>query len=303
MAFDPCAHQAGVDQLIRTFDAVYFRRVRGFGISSELPLFIVGMPRSGTTLVEQIVASHPQVFGAGELRDVERIALSLAAHLGNDVGYPSCLAKAPAEAVRAMAERHLHRLTALAGGSVRIVDKMPTNYLHLGLIATLFPQARIIHCRRGPLDTCVSCYFSYFRGLPFAWDLEELGRYHRSYDSLMAHWKAVLPLPVLDVSYEELVDNQEAISRRLMEFCGLDWDERCLAFHETPRPVHTASTMQVRQPIYKSSVGRWRRYEAHLQPLVRALSGPPEGMGDHAGPETGGGGVPPAVHPAGPNAG
>jgi tetratricopeptide (TPR) repeat protein len=272
-AFDPRTHETDIDQLIRTFSAPYFQRARGTGIDHELPVFVVGMPRSGTSLVEQILASHPQVFGGGELRDIQRIVISLPARLGTATGYPACLEGAPAQALRALAERHLERLVALGGGAPRVTDKLPTNHLHLGLIATLFPRARIIHCRRNPLDTCVSCYLSYFRGLPFTWDLEDLGQYYRQYERLTAHWNAVLPLPVLEVRYEELVENQEEVSRRLVAFCGLEWDERCLAFHENSRPVHTVSALQVRRPIYKSSVGRWRRYEAHLQPLLKALGG------------------------------
>jgi hypothetical protein len=158
---------------------------------------------------------------------------------------------------------------------------MLTNFLHLGFIATLFPRARVIHCRRDPLDTCVSCFMQTFRDMSFTLDLEHLGRYHRDYERLMAHWREVLPLPVLDVVYEELVADTERVSRQLVEFCGLPWDERCLRFYENPRPVRTVSKLQVRRPVYGSSVGRWRRYAAHLAPLRQALG--LAGGGDPAG--------------------
>jgi hypothetical protein len=271
-AFDPAAHRACVDAIIRTFDAAYFQRVAGFGLDSEVPVFIVGMPRSGTSLLEQILASHPQVAGGGELRHVPRLVDALPAQLRAPEGYPGCMARVDGPAIRSLAERHLERLTRLGGAALRVTDKLPVNFLHLGLIATLFPRARIIHCRRDPLDVCVSCYTSYFRGLHFTWDLNDLGQYYRQYERLMAHWRTVLPLPILDVVYEELVADPEAVSRELVAFCGLDWDARCLAFHENPRAVHTVSALQVRRPMYTNSVGRWRRYAAHLQPLLEALN-------------------------------
>jgi Flp pilus assembly protein TadD len=273
-AFDPPAHRRRIDWLIRTFTPEYFRQVEGVGLDSETPVFIVGMPRSGTTLVEQILSRHPQVFGAGELRDVDRLADELTvpvAAVGGDSNVMAALAR---QKGRGLAERHLQRLTRLGGDAPRIIDKLPINFLHLGLIATLFPRARILHCRRDPMDVCLSCYVQYFHALNFTWDLEDLGQYYREYERLMAHWRTALPLRLLDVSYEELVHDQEAVSRRMISFCGLDWDERCLTFHENPRPVHTVSMIQVRRPMYASSVGRWKRYDKHLQPLRKALADP-----------------------------
>jgi hypothetical protein len=149
---------------------------------------------------------------------------------------------------------------------------MPFNYLHLGLIAALFPRARVVHCRRDPVDTCLSCYFQHLvEPQAFTPDLTFLGHYYREYERLMAHWARVLPLPVFELNYEELTADQEAVSRRLVEFCGLDWDDRCLRFHETQRTVLTPSALQVRQPMYRNSVGRWKRYEKHLGPLLEAL--------------------------------
>ena len=279
-AFDPEAHRRETDRRIRTFTPEYFRRVEGFGLDTETPLFIVGMPRSGTTLVEQILSRHPAVFGAGELADVGRLAEALNAPAGGHPPYADLMDR---QKVQVLAGRHLERLTRLGGAALRVSDKMPTNFLHLGVIATLFPRARVVHCRRDPLDTCVSCYLQHFHGLNFTYDLTDLGAFYREYERLMAHWRAALPLRLLEVSYEELVSNQEEVSRRMVAFCGLDWDERCLSFHENPRPVHTRSTLQVRRPIYTSSVGRWKRYEKHLQPLREALTAPEgEASGSHA---------------------
>jgi hypothetical protein len=229
------------------------------------------MMRSGTTLTEQILASHPQVHGAGELRLFGQITDVLAERLGPEP-YPECVGRLDVALARPLAEDHLGRLRDRGGVARRVVDKMPDNYLHLGLIATLLPKARIVHCVRDPIDTCLSCYFQNFAGLfPFKHDLRHLGAYCREYQRLMQHWRQVLPVPVLELNYEALTAAPEAVSRRLVEFCGLEWDDRCLRFHETDRPVRTASMLQVRRPMYRSAVGRWKRYEKHLGPLIEAL--------------------------------
>jgi tetratricopeptide (TPR) repeat protein len=272
-SFDPDRRRELVERVMATCDAGYFERVRGFGVDSDLPVFIVGVPRSGTTLVEQILASHPRVHGAGELREMTRIAFDLSGNPETGSGYPECLGRLDREAARAQAEGHLRHLQELGGAAARVIDKLPDNYLHLGLIAALFPRARIIHCRRDPADTCLSCYFQNFKDVLYAQSLEHLGHVYRLYERLMAHWRQVLPLPVHEVAYEELVADQEGVSRELVAFLGLDWDDRCLAFHENRRVVRTASKLQVRRPMYSSSVQRWKRYEAHLQPLLRALAG------------------------------
>jgi hypothetical protein len=177
-----------------------------------------------------------------------------------------------AATVRGVAERHRQRLQRLGGQSVRVVDKMPLNFLYLGVIATLFPKANIIHCRRDARDTCLSCYFQNFAtSFAFKTDLRYLGRYYRHYERLMSHWSRVLPLPVFELDYEELTAEPNTVSRRLIDFCGLAWDDRCLRFYETRRAVWTASTVQVRQPMSRASVGRWQRYAAHLQPLLDEL--------------------------------
>jgi tetratricopeptide (TPR) repeat protein len=271
-AFDPQKHDEAIGQTIAAFDPAFFERVRGFGLDSELPVFIVGMPRSGTTLVEQILASHPQMFGAGELTGGNRLADELTARLGAPEGYPRCLDRLDAATARATAGDYAHQLAWRGGEAARVSDKGPLNYLYLGLLAALYPRARVIHCRRDPRGVCLSCYFQYFReDMDFTWDLGDLGRYYRAYERLMDHWRAVLPLRTLDVVYEDLATHQEAVSRQLVAFCGLDWDQRCLAFHENRRPVQTASKLQVRKPMYTTSIGRWRHYAAHLGPLLEAL--------------------------------
>ncbi len=277
--YDPDREAARIDRIIEAFDADYFRRGASFGIASELPVFIVGMPRSGTTLCEQILASHPQVFGADELPDIGRIARGLKRkytgqlEASNEAGYAAHLNRDVAQSV---AQHHLDRLRSLSPDASRIVDKMPMNYYWLGLIATLFPQSRIIRCRRDPMDVGLSCYGRNLAFLPiWASDLRAIGHVHRQHDRLMAHWQRVLPIQMLDVVYEDVVGDLEGAARRLIGYCGLPWENACLEFHRTDRLVKTASTEQVRRPIYHGSIGRWRRFQRHLGPLREALSGTP----------------------------
>jgi hypothetical protein len=245
-----------------------------FGVNSEVPIFVVGVPRSGTSLAEQILASHPHVGGAGELHDISQIVIRLADRLGGPELYPESLGRLEPAPTRAMAEEYLHQLRHRCGEAPRVVDKMPLNYQHLGVIAALFPRARVVHCIRDPVDTCLSCYFQDFtHPMPFGPDLAHLGHHYRQYQRLMVHFTRVLPLPLFELRYEELIANQEAVSRRLIEFCGLDWDDRCLRFHDTARAVNTSNALQVRKPLYRNSVGRWKRYAAHLGPLLEALGG------------------------------
>lgn len=257
-----------IDNLIDTFTPDFFAdRRAAFGISSEVPVFIVGMPRSGTTLTEQIAASHPHVYGAGELGHFPHMALAL------KIGRPdSAVRQLTAAASRELAGNYLREITKVGGDVLRIIDKMPHNFEYLGLIAVLFPKARIIHCTRDPMDNCVSCFVTKFSGNHgYNTDLRQLGLYYREYRRLMDHWRRVLPLPMLEVDYQEMIADQETQSRRLIDFLGLDWDPACLNFHETERSVQTASRWQVRQPIYKTSVKRWKDYEKHLGPLKEAL--------------------------------
>jgi tetratricopeptide (TPR) repeat protein len=277
-AFDPANHARRIERWIAFFDKEFFAQARNLGLDTEVPVFILGMPRSGTSLVEQILASHPAVHGAGELSEIGRLVLSLSrlpgpqgASAPGSGPYPECLAELSTEGARALAAPYLQGLRQRSSTAARITDKMPENYLHLGLIALLWPRARIIHCRRHPLDVCLSCYFQNFKQLNFTLDLRDLGLYHRGYERLLAHWRALLPLRVCEVVYEELVADQEAVSRRLLAFCGLDWDDHCLEFQKNKRAVQTASKLQVREPIYTRAVGRWRRYEKYLGELKEVL--------------------------------
>jgi tetratricopeptide (TPR) repeat protein len=278
IVFDPDAMDQFVDRLIAVFTPAHFERVRDFGLDTELPIFVVGMMRSGTTLTEQILASHPRVHGAGELQELDRLIATLPQRLNVTESYPEVMRRLDTRVARDVANAYEHCLRARSNTAERVVDKLPGNFLNLGLIATLYPRARIIHCRRDPVDTCLSAYFQNFSGnVPQARDLRHLGRYYRAYQRLMAHWTRALPVPIFELQYEELTAEQEAVSRRLVAFCGLEWDERCLRFHETERVVRTASVLQVRQPMYRSAVGRWKRYEAFLGPLLETLSGSEDG--------------------------
>lgn len=270
--YDANIDTASMTSIGAAFSPDTLQRLRAGGNPSELPLFILGMPRSGTSLVEQILASHPLVHGGGESPRMD----ALVQELGAD--YPGRVAELSEERQAAMAHRYLADLAAMLppgpGVSVvRFTDKMPYNFLHIGLIHALFPQARIIHCLRNPLDTCLSCYTTLFtRGHEFSYDLTELGHYYRNYAKLMAHWRSVIPSArLLEVSYETVVDDFEAQARRLVEFCGLPWSDECLRFHQTARPVRTASLHQVRQPLYRGSVGRAALFAEGLAPLREAL--------------------------------
>jgi len=231
------------------------------------------MPRSGTTLVEQIIDSHPLAHGGGELAAIGALAAQL--DPGADPPLVVDPASIDADALAGLARGYLEPLRRLAPRAERITDKMPLNSLHLGLIWRMLPDARVIVCRRNPIDTCVSCYFHHFAGsLSFTYDLAHLGRMHREHDRLLAHWLRVLPLKMLEVQYEELVANPEPGIRRILEHVGLPFDEACLRFHESGRVALTASNDQVRQPIYRTSVNRSERYRPHLGPLLAALAGP-----------------------------
>lgn len=261
-----------VDQLIELFTAEYFAKVRGYGISDARPVFVVGMPRSGTTLIEQILASHPQVYGAGERRFAYQSLFQLAKESGQPADALTMLEHLTPEAVRRSADWHLHELRQLDGGrAARVVDKMPENYLLLGWLAAQFPHARFIHCRRDVRDVALSCWMTNFSRIRWANDLEHIAGRVRDYQRIMEHWRAVLPAPVLDVDYEQLVADQEGESRKMVKWIGLDWDPACLAFYKSERLVKTASVTQVRQPMYSQSVGRWKHYEAALTPFLRAI--------------------------------
>ena len=256
VSYDRVQSQQDVDRLIQRCDRRWLERSRPHGVESDLPVFIVGMPRSGTSLVEQILASHPAVFGAGEL-PFWNVAV------GAESGEP----------VHRLGAEYLASLRTLANGAARVVDKMPENFRHLGLIHAALPGARIIHVSRNPVDTCLSIYFKDFRAtLAYATDLDDLAHQYRQYRRLMQHWRQLLPGDaMLELSYEALVAEPEFWSRRLLEFVALPWDPRCLEFAATRRSVVTASKWQVRQKISAGSVGRWHNYASHLAPLTPLL--------------------------------
>ncbi len=270
--FDSVRHHARMARIKAVFNAAFFAARRDHGLNSRRPIFILGMPRSGTSLVEQILASHPETHGAGELPHI--INLSVEMGRGRALEYPEAAQELDYQAVRLLATDYLERAAKSSSVSTeRITDKMPPNFIHLGLIALLFPAATIIHCTRDPMDTCLSNYFQqYGAGNRFAYDLHALGAYYREYAQLMQHWQNVLPGRVHDFGYEDMVRDQETQSRRLLQECGLSWRDECLNFHATRRDVNTASHLQVRQPIYRNAVQRWKHYEPWLQPLISALS-------------------------------
>lgn len=275
-----CAKRFDIEPVASWFDAIikiytpeFVRTMEHATNRSERPVFIIGMPRSGTSLVEQILASHPSVYGAGELPDIDRAVSRLTLRYAG-LEYPGFVHHLRQPTLDHVAESYLDTLNKLSGSMPRITDKMPHNFLYLGLIAQLFPAARIIHCIRNPLDTCLSCFFADFGNVlhDYAYDLVTLGRYYALYRTLMEHWHKVLGDQVLKISYAGLVQEQEVVIRKMVEFCNLKWDERCLDFYKSDRVAYTLSYDQVRQPIYSRSVDRWKHYERHLDALREVLA-------------------------------
>jgi len=245
-----------------TYSAKAMAAHRGRGIESEKPIFVIGMPRSGTSLVEQILASHPAVFGAGELLEMEKIAAV--------ANFPAL----PVDSLGGFGAYYLKKITDIAPEARRVVDKMPFNFLYAGLIRLTLPNALIVHIRRNPVDTCLSCFSKLFLAHQpcFTYDLGELGRYYSAYRKLMAHWRKVLPADkFIELDYEDLIDDLPGQTRRILAASGLEWHPACEAFTETKRTVRTASAYQVRQPLYRSSIGRSGPYKKFLGPLLKAL--------------------------------
>jgi tetratricopeptide (TPR) repeat protein len=263
--FDRAAHRQTIDQSIETFSADRIAELKRWGNASDRPVLILGMPRSGTTLTEQIVSAHSRVIGGGErMFWAEAWAkIEKAVWLLNKTGMAQ------------IAQAYLDDLATIKGAesSLRVTDKMPGNFLRIGLIHSVFPNARIIHCRRNPVDVCLSIYFQNFAGShPYAYDLDDLAFYHQEYQRLMAHWRQVIPKDRLfEFDYEEMVADQEGMSRQLLAFIGLEWEDACLDFHTNERAVKTASIRQVREKIYTRSVERWRNYEPYIGPLLKLL--------------------------------
>ena len=241
--------------------------------SSVTPVFIVGFPRSGTSLVERILSRHSQVSAGGEMPYIPEISISLCDRSGGKIVYPDSILDVDVASIKQHAKLHQKRLVEIANGCSIVTDKLPHNFLYLGLIQVLFPDARIIHCRRNVLDTCISNYFQYFSGpLDYAYKLEDIASHYNYYSALMAHWRQVLDMDLFEVDYEVLVTMQEETTRELVDFCGLQWESDCLSFHRSSEVTRTASYAQVRQPMYGHAVERWRNYEKHLQPLITSLT-------------------------------
>jgi tetratricopeptide (TPR) repeat protein len=267
-------HTGFVSFLIKQFQPSFFERVKGWGLDTETPVFVFGMPRSGTTLLEQILGSHPQVFGAGELPIAKETFDQVPKWMNVQAAPAVCMPHITREVVQQAAKEHLSRLLAYnPSSSDRIVDKMPDNYLWLGFIAAVFPRAKLIYSKRDVHDIAVSCWITNFKQIRWACDQEDIASRIKNHLRIMDHWRAVLPLPMLEVEYEQTVEDLEGVARKMVEFCGLPWDPACLAFHESKRTVRTASLTQVRQPVYKKSVQRWKNYEESLKPLFTVLDG------------------------------
>ena len=273
ISYNEAAVSALSDRIEAVFTPELIAAKTGVGDASPIPIFVFGMPRSGTTLIEQIIASHPLVHGAGELANFGDVLLTIRGLDGNIYPYPEFVPKLDATGLRHIGARYVASLLKLALDKNRVTDKMPSNFHFAGLIHLALPNAKMIHSVRDPVDTCISCFSKLFSGEQNqTYDLGELGRYYKRYERLMAHWRRVLPPgSMLDVHYEDVVADLEGQARRIVAFCDLPWDDRCLSFHETQRPVRTASASQVRKPIYKSAVGRWRVYGEQLGPLLNAL--------------------------------
>jgi tetratricopeptide (TPR) repeat protein len=276
--FDIQNIQNYVETIINTFSIDVFDHPKALA-SDQTPIFIVGMPRSGTTLVEQIIASHSSVIGGGELSFLQDVItgqrtsnVSISELNKTNDGYPVGVLSLSDQDFSKIGQAYLNLVKNRLNTIDIFTDKMPQNFFFIGLIKLVLPHAKIIHCRRSPLDTCMSCYSIHFPyGQEFSNELTELGLYYKEYYRLMCHWKSVLPDEILDISYEDLVTNPKSGTKKMLEFCELPWEEGCLEFHKTARHVTTASAAQIRQPIYKTAVKRWQRFETHLQPLINAL--------------------------------
>ncbi|MDE2446498.1 MAG: sulfotransferase [Alphaproteobacteria bacterium] len=270
--FDIGAYERRIDSLINFFNPMFLGARKDFGDPSQKPVFILGMPRSGTTLTEQILSSHPQVVGAGELTEMARIARGAGDTVRTMARYGLLLSTLGKDESRALAERYLKFIRHFSVDAPRITDKMPHNFEQIGLISLLLPNATIIHCQRDAIDNCLSIYMNALNDAHlYGTDLALLGRYYRAYDRLMKHWHKVLPGRIFDNSYEVLVDDLEGQSRKMVAHCKLEWDDACLNYTDNARSITTISRWQARQPIYKTSLKRWKPYEKHLGPLINAL--------------------------------
>ncbi len=272
MFHDPVGFEVRHEKIAEVFSREFLERHAGQGFESDAPIFIVGLPRSGSTLIEQILASHSQVEGTLELATLGDIAVSTGRYRGR-VEYPEAVRELRGRDFRAYGQQYIEDTRIYRStGKPLFTDKLPNNFSHVGFAHLILPNARIINARRHPLDTCLGSYKQLFaKGQHFTYDMNELALYYRQYHETMKHWHSVLPGKVLDVHYEETVGDLEAQVRRILAHCGLPFEEACMRFHETQRPVRTASSEQVRQPLYTRALGTWRRYERHLDPWQEEL--------------------------------
>ena len=260
------------NELKLIFSKDVFKRYKDCGCQDATPIFILGMPRSGTTLVEQTLSSHNDIHGAGELKIIKEICADRVFEKITGQIFPIGILTLQPTILKKLGLRYIKRLRRYSETAYSITDKMPHNFLQAGFIKLILPNAKIIHCRRNPVDNCLSIYKQYFNKFHnYAYDLKELGEYYNLYEDLMIHWHSVTPGHVFDINYEDMVANHEDWTRKILEFCGLPWDENCLEFHKSARPVKTASVAQVRRPIYTDSVQLWKHYEKNLAPLINAL--------------------------------
>ena len=273
LSYDLDVDRKFINSLIDIFDQDFFNNRLSYGNDSDMPIFIVGMPRSGTTLIEQILANHPLIHGAGEINDIKNILLNENKKISAN-NFPGNAPQLEQHEVNGLADIYLARIRKLAAGHKRVTNKMPSNFLFIGMIRIMFPKAIIIHCTRNPADTCLSCFQNYFpNSQEFSYELTELGKYYNLYKKLMTHWHSVLPGYIYDINYEDLIADQKYWTRCLLQFCHLPWDDACLSFHDSTRPVKTLSIDQVRQPIYRSSINKWTHYKNQLAPLLAELAG------------------------------
>lgn len=274
VTFNHAALKAHINASLHAFTPDVFDIQKEAALSTDAPIFIVGMPRSGTTLVEQIISSHPLVCAGGEEQKMSSLVNALVREKGGEVRYPQDLKRILPAGLQTIGNDYFAHMNQRFPNAIRFTDKNPFNFFQVGLLAILFPKATIIHCHRDARDTCLSCYFQHFaeaKSMDFTTDLEDLGHFYNGYKRLMDHWNAILPDRIINVAYEDMVADQETMSRMLIDRAGLEWDDACLKFNENDRGVLTASQWQVRQPIYKTSLERWRKYETELAPLIQVL--------------------------------
>ncbi len=270
--YNPKTNTEFVDFLIKTFNKEFIYKTRKFGLTTSLPVFIIGMPRSGTTLAEQIISSHPKIYGAGELyflHTIEKNIITNSAHKD----YERAITNLTKTEVKRYARKYLDQVSHYSNKAAYVADKLPANFYRVGLIKLLFPNAKIIHCIRNPEDTCTSIYLNYFpNGNEYSFDLIELGKYYKDYERLMTYWNKIYPSQIYNVRYEDIVNNLEHESRKIIKFLDLRWSKKCLEFYNNNRSVRTASNLQVRKPIYTKSINRWENYAEYLQPLITTLN-------------------------------